>query len=230
MSLSTDRRNIDLPEKWKAFLAEEFTQPYMEDLRGFLLEEKKKGKVIFPKGQDIFKTFHLTPFDKVKVVIIGQDPYHGPGQAHGLCFSVPEGIKAPPSLVNIYKEINRDLGLSFSESGNLESWAKQGVLLLNSVLTVEQKKAASHSGKGWETFTDKVIQVLNDNCEGLVFMLWGKYAQEKGQRIDRTKHKVLMTSHPSPFSVYRGFLGSSHFSETNNYLRQQNKEEINWQV
>lgn len=226
----TLKKNIDLEEKWKLLLSEEFQKPYMAELRKFLREEKAQGKVIFPKGKDIFKSFNLTPFDQVKVVMIGQDPYHGPNQAHGLCFSVPEGIKPPPSLMNIYKELHRDLNLSNGPSGNLENWAKQGVLLLNSVLTVEQSKAASHSGKGWEQFTDKVIDVLNEHREGLVFMLWGKYAQEKGKRIDRKKHKVLMTSHPSPFSVYRGFLGSSHFSQANQFFKEKSQAEINWQA
>ena len=223
-------RCIDLEAGWKELLQGEFDKPYMQELRAFLLEEKKQGKVIFPKGSDIFKSFNLTPFEKVKVVIIGQDPYHGFGQAHGLCFSVPQGVKAPPSLVNIYKEINRDLGFLNEGTGNLESWAKQGVLLLNSVLTVEQGKAASHSGKGWEQFTDKVIDVLNEKREGLVFLLWGRYAQEKGGRIDRKKHKVLMSPHPSPFSFHRGFLGNAHFSQTNAYLKQSSQNMIDWHV
>lgn len=228
--LTAKKKDIKLEKKWKGFLQEEFDKPYMKELRNFLYEEKQKGKVIFPKGSDIFRSFNLTPFDEVKVIMLGQDPYHGPGQAHGLCFSVEKGIKPPPSLMNIFKEIERDLSINNTEAGDLTRWAEQGVLLLNSVLTVEQNRAASHSQKGWETFTDKVIEVLNDKKDHLVFMLWGKYAQEKGKKIDTRKHKVLTTSHPSPFSFYRGFLGCSHFSKTNHYLSSHAIPEINWRV
>lgn len=219
-----------LEETWQIVLGEEFNQPYMQQLKAFLRQEKDQKKVIYPKSSNVFHAFHLTPFDKVEVVILGQDPYHGPNQAHGLCFSVPTGIKLPPSLQNIYKELKNDLGLQTTQNGCLESWAKQGVLLLNSVLTVEQGKAASHQGKGWETFTDKVIEVLNREKEGLVFLLWGAYAQKKGQFIDTQKHCVLKTTHPSPFSANNGFLGCKHFSKTNQYLQAQGKIPIDWQV
>lgn len=229
-NLKQEGRDIKLEKGWKKRLEGEFNKPYMASLRAFLLKEKKEGKVIFPKSSHIFRSFNLTPFDKVRLVILGQDPYHGEGQAHGLCFSVEKGVSLPPSLKNIYKEIERDLSLKNGLEGDLSSWAEQGVLLLNSVLTVEKNSAASHSQKGWEIFTDKVIEVLNDEKENVIFLLWGKYAQEKGEKIDRKKHKVLETSHPSPFSVYRGFLGCSHFSHVNTYLKSNNLPEIDWRV
>lgn len=219
---------IRLEASWKAELGQEFTEPYMQELRAFLLAEKAQGKVIFPKGADYFRAFELTPFHQVKVVILGQDPYHGPGQAHGLCFSVPAGIAIPPSLKNIYREIENDLGVTPPAHGCLESWARQGVLLLNSVLTVQQGLAASHQGKGWERFTDRVISVLNERREHLVFMLWGSYAERKGQFIDRNRHCVLTAPHPSPLSAHRGFLGCGHFSKANAYLSSQGLVPIEW--
>ena len=228
---SITEKKINLPHCWLDHLREEFNRPYMLELKQFLLEESKKGKIIYPKGEDIFRALKSTLFEDVKVVIIGQDPYHGPGQAHGLSFSVPESIPLPPSLQNIYKEIKRDLNLDMPmKYGNLQSWAKQGVLLLNSVLTVEHKRANSHQGKGWESFTDAIIASLNQHREELVFLLWGSYAQKKGQMINRQKHLVLTSAHPSPLSAHRGFIGNNHFSKTNAYLRGKAKEEIKWQV
>lgn len=221
---------IQLESSWKAKLQGEFEKPYMKELRQFLVEEKRKGKVIYPPGPEIFNAFNLAPFDKVKVVIIGQDPYHGSDQAHGLCFSVKQGIQTPPSLKNIYKELYEDCDIEIPSHGNLESWAKQGVLLLNAVLTVEQAKAAAHQGKGWETFTDKVIELLNAQKEHLVFMLWGAYAQKKGQMIDRKRHMVLRSTHPSPLSAHRGFLGSRHFSKANSYLERHGVKPVNWAI
>jgi uracil-DNA glycosylase len=200
----------------------------MQDLRVFLKQEKAAGKVIFPKGADIFNALNSTSFEDVKVVIIGQDPYHGPGQAHGLCFSVQDGVAVPPSLKNIYQELSTDIGMPIPNSGNLITWANQGVLLLNAVLTVEQAKAGAHQGRGWERFTDRVIQVLNDHGEGVVFLLWGSYAQKKGKLIDRQKHFVLEGPHPSPLSAYRGFFGCRHFSRANQYLIDRGKTPINW--
>ena len=224
------KKEIKLEKSWKKRLEGEFEKPYMIELKKFLQSEKKKGKIIFPKGEDVFRSLNLTPFDKVKVVILGQDPYHGDGQAHGLCFSVTKGTKLPPSLQNIYKEIARDIGLQNGSDGDLSEWAEQGVLLLNSVLTVERSCAASHSKKGWEIFTDKVIEILNNERENVVFLLWGKYAQDKGSKIDRNKHKVLAASHPSPFSFYRGFSGCSHFSQANDYLASHAQKQIDWSV
>lgn len=204
--------------------------PYMTALRQFLLDERKAGKTIFPRGSEYFAAFDATPFEQVKVVILGQDPYHGPGQAHGLCFSVREGVKPPPSLVNIYKEIESDLGLASGHfaHGCLNAWAAQGVLLLNAVLTVEQHKAASHQGKGWETFTDAAIRRLADEREHLVFMLWGSYAQKKGAFIDSSRHLVLKAPHPSPLSAHRGFFGCRHFSRCNAYLEAHGIEPVDW--
>ncbi|AUM11808.1 uracil-DNA glycosylase [Ketobacter alkanivorans] len=221
---------VKIEPSWKQHLLPEFQQPYMTTLREFLLEQKKAGKVIFPKGEEYFNAFNLTPFDQVKVVIIGQDPYHGPGQAHGLCFSVQDGVALPPSLQNIYKEIHADLGLPIPKTGNLTHWAQQGVLLLNAVLTVEQSKAAAHQGKGWELFTDAAIRELNEQREGIVFLLWGSYAQKKGQIIDPKKHCVLKTVHPSPLSAYRGFFGCKHFSKANAYLESIGAMPIDWSV
>lgn len=221
---------IQLEPAWLAHLEGEFEQPYMGELKTFLLQQKRQGKVIFPPGPEYFNAFQRTPIDKVKVVILGQDPYHGPGQAHGLCFSVPMGIKPPPSLVNIFKEIDSDLGIPPANHGCLTHWAEQGVLLLNSVLTVEQGRAASHQGKGWETFTDRVIEVLNAQREGLVFLLWGSYAQRKGAMIDRARHEVLQSPHPSPLSAHRGFFGCRHFSRANGYLQSRGESPIDWSL
>jgi len=224
------QRDIQLEPGWLSALQADFEQPYMVQLKEFLLAEKRAGKTVFPKGESFFNAFNLTPFEQVNVVILGQDPYHGPGQAHGLCFSVPNGVALPPSLQNIYKEIHSDLGLQMGPSGDLTCWAQQGVLLLNSVLSVEQHKAGSHSGRGWEQFTDRAIEELNRRREGVVFLLWGSYAQKKGQLIDGQRHLVLKSPHPSPLSAHRGFFGNQHFSTANNYLQQQGKAPINWQV
>jgi uracil-DNA glycosylase len=228
----TSESQVQLEPGWKSHLFEEFDKPYMCDLRQFLRRELSCHKTIYPKGNEYFNAFNSTPFDKVKVVILGQDPYHGPNQAHGLCFSVQHGVDIPPSLVNIFKEIRADLGFGAGmfTHGNLKSWADQGVLLLNSVLTVEQARAASHQGKGWETFTDKAISELNEKREGIVFMLWGAYAHKKGEVIDATKHLVLKAPHPSPLSAHRGFLGCRHFSKANAYLTSLGKSEIDWRV
>ncbi|PID42743.1 MAG: uracil-DNA glycosylase [Proteobacteria bacterium] len=206
----------------------EFDKDYMKTLRSFLAAEKKRGKAIYPPGPCIFSAFNHTPFDMVKVVILGQDPYHGPNQAHGLCFSVMPGVRVPPSLVNIFKELQSDLGIPVPSSGCLTSWSEQGVLLLNAVLTVEHGKANSHSGKGWERFTDQAIARLNERRDGLVFLLWGSYAQKKGQLIDRNRHLVLTAPHPSPLSAHRGFFGCRHFSKANHYLQSRNVEPVNW--
>ncbi|KGD66525.1 uracil-DNA glycosylase [Alcanivorax nanhaiticus] len=215
---------------WQEHLGCEFDKDYMARLRAFLGAEKQAGKTLYPAGQDIFNAFNLTPFEQVKVVILGQDPYHGPNQAHGLCFSVQRGVKTPPSLVNIYKEIQRDLGIAPASHGNLSHWAEQGVLLLNAVLTVEAGQAASHQKQGWETFTDQAIEHLNRDRDGLVFLLWGSHAQKKGRLIDRERHCVLTAPHPSPLSAHRGFLGCGHFSRANQYLLQQGKTAIDWSV
>ena len=199
----------------------------MQALKAFLAQQKAAKKIIYPPGKLMFNALNTTPLEQVKVVILGQDPYHGPGQAHGLSFSVPEGIKPPPSLVNIFKEIKRDLEIENTQ-GDLSGWAKQGVLLLNSVLSVEQGQAASHQGRGWETFTDRIIALINERCEHVVFMLWGAYAQKKGQYIDSQKHLVLKAPHPSPLSAHRGLLGCGHFSACNTYLENKHKKTINW--
>lgn len=219
---------IKLEPSWKNKLASEFEKPYMKNLRAFLLQEANQNKIIYPKGNNIFNAFNLTPFDQVKVVLIGQDPYHGPNQAQGLCFSVNKETPLPPSLVNIYKELETDLNIKPATHGSLEAWAKQGVLLLNTVLTVEHGKAGSHHGKGWEQFTDKVIQILNEEKENLVFIFWGSPAQKKAANVDTTRHLVLKSVHPSPLSSYRGFFGSKPFSKTNSYLKSKNITEINW--
>lgn len=228
MSEIQDR--VKLRSSWKEKIGGEFEKEYMQNLRKFLIQEKQAGKIIYPEGNDIFSSMNLTSFDDVKVVIIGQDPYHGPGQAHGLCFSVKPGVKIPPSLQNIYKEINEDLGIPISNNGCLKSWAEQGVLLLNSVLTVEKNKAGSHQGKGWERFTDAIIEKLNSEHTGLVFLLWGSYAQKKGRIIDQKRHLVLQSVHPSPLSAHRGFFGKHHFSKANAYLERQGKTAVNWEV
>ena len=223
-------RAIQLHASWLAQLESEFNTPYMLQLRDFLLAQKRLYKVIYPKGENIFNAFNSTPFDDVKIVILGQDPYHGPDQAHGLSFSVPEGIRTPPSLINIFKELNSDLGLAIPLHGCLQSWAEQGVLLLNAVLTVEHKTAGAHAGKGWETFTDKVIALLNEQQENIVFMLWGAYAHKKGKLIDSDKHLVLKSVHPSPLSAHRGFLGCRHFSQANDYLLAEGIEPVDWSL
>jgi len=223
-------RAIQLHASWLAQLESEFNAPYMLQLRDFLLAQKRLNKVIYPKGENIFNAFNSTPFDDVKIVILGQDPYHGPDQAHGLSFSVPEGIRTPPSLINIFKELNSDLGLAIPLHGCLQSWAEQGVLLLNAVLTVEHKTAGAHAGKGWETFTDKVIALLNEQQENIVFMLWGAYAHKKGKLIDSDKHLVLKSVHPSPLSAHRGFLGCRHFSQANDYLLAEGIEPVDWSL
>ena len=223
-------RDIKLDPSWLLVMGDEFEKTYMEDLRQFLLTEKQQGITIYPPGSQIFYALDRTPFDKVKVVILGQDPYHGPGQAHGLCFSVQPGVAPPPSLINIYKEMETDLGLSPAGHGFLSSWADQGVLLLNSVLTVQAHNAASHQGRGWEQFTDRVIRELEEKRENLVFILWGGYARKKGSFIRRDRHLVIESPHPSPLSAYRGFLGSRPFSRTNEYLRQTGQSPINWEL
>jgi uracil-DNA glycosylase len=222
--------DVRLEDSWKAVLSDEFAQPYMRDLKSFLQREKADGKHIFPKGSEYFRALDLTPLNEVRVVILGQDPYHGAGQAHGLCFSVQPGVRIPPSLVNIYKELQSDLGIPPARHGFLEHWAKQGVLLLNSVLTVEEARAASHHGQGWERFTDAVIRVVNDDCEHVVFMLWGSYAQKKAAFVDRSRHLVLKAPHPSPLSAHNGFFGSRHFSQANDYLVAQGRNPIDWQL
>lgn len=221
---------MQLEKSWSAHLGDEFKKTYMQELQTFLKSEEKAGKTIFPDHEHILEAFRLTPFDHVKVVILGQDPYHGAGQAHGLAFSVRPGVKPPPSLVNIFKELSSDLNLKIPESGCLESWAREGVLLLNTVLTVEEGKAGSHHNKGWEKFTDKVIEVLNHEKKHLVFILWGSPAQKKAAKVDTSKHHVLKCVHPSPLSVYRGFHGSKPFSQTNAYLKQMGMKEINWSL
>ncbi|MDC9725922.1 MAG: uracil-DNA glycosylase [Gammaproteobacteria bacterium] len=215
---------------WQARLNGEFERPYMQELKQFLRAEKDQKKVIYPHSSNWFHALETTPLDDVKVVILGQDPYHQPNQAHGLCFSVLPGIKTPPSLVNMYKELQADLDITPAEHGYLESWAEQGVLLLNAVLTVEDSNANAHQGKGWEQFTDKVISVVNEHCEHVVFMLWGSYAQKKGAMIDTSRHCVLKAPHPSPLSAYRGFFGCQHFSKANQYLNEHDKVAIDWQL
>jgi len=217
----------NIEESWLLALQDEFSAPYFQELKEFLKEEKQKYE-IYPPGSRIFAAFNFTPLTAVKVVLLGQDPYHGRGQAHGLCFSVPDGVKAPPSLVNIYKELHNDLGIPIPKTGNLEKWARQGVMLLNATLTVRSGQAGSHQGKGWETFTDQVIRTISDLRAGVVFLLWGKYAQDKEMLIDTNKHFVLKAPHPSPFSAARGFFGCKHFSQTNKILRDIGLEEIDW--
>ena len=219
--------DVKIEQSWKEQLKDEFEKPYFEKLTSFVREEYRTKK-IFPPARLIFNAFEYTPFDKVKVVILGQDPYHNDGQAHGLCFSVPEGIQAPPSLVNIFKEINRDLGIAVPRSGDLTRWANQGVLLLNATLTVQAHIAGSHQRKGWEEFTDAAIHKLAENREGLVFILWGSYAQKKASFIDTNKHLVLKSVHPSPLSAHSGFFGNNHFSEANKYLESKGIAPIEW--
>lgn len=222
---------IQIEATWKLQLADEFQKPYFKNLIDFLEQEKAENRIFFPKIVQIFNAYNFTPFDEVKVVIIGQDPYHGVGQAHGLCFSVQYGIKPPPSLVNIYKEIKNNYpDFEIPKHGNLETWAKQGVLLLNSILTVEKNKPASHQKKGWEHFTDASISKLSKNREGIIFILWGNFAQQKANLIDENRHHILKAAHPSPFSAHNGFFGCKHFEKVNQILRQQGKTEINWQL
>ena len=221
--------NIKIEKSWKSRLESEFEQAYFQELTQFVKSEYLSKKV-YPPGSLIFNAFDKCPFDQVKVVILGQDPYHGAGQAHGLCFSVNDGVTFPPSLRNIFKEIHSDMGLPIPQSGNLEKWSKQGVMLLNATLTVRASQAGSHQNKGWEQFTDSVVKCLSEEKENLVFMLWGAYAQQKGSQIDTSKHLVLKSPHPSPFSANRGFFGNKHFSQANEYLEAQGKEPINWSV
>jgi len=223
-----DQKSGSLGESWQRVLGDQFELPYLKGLRAFLGAEKQAGKILYPSGGEIFNALNHTCFEDVKVVILGQDPYHGPNQAHGFCFSVQKGVAIPPSLRNIYQELNTDIGMPIPTHGHLTSWADQGVLLLNAVLTVEQAKAGAHQGKGWEVFTDRIIQVLNEQREKIVFILWGGYAQKKGKLIDRTKHCVLESPHPSPLSSYRGFFGCRHFSKSNDYLQSVGQETINW--
>ncbi|MFT5453477.1 MAG: uracil-DNA glycosylase [Enterobacterales bacterium] len=222
--------NLDNAPSWQATLAQEFELPYMQALNTFLRDEKGLNKIIYPDDSNWFHALETTPLGEVKVVILGQDPYHQRGQAHGLCFSVQPSVKVPPSLVNIYKELESDLGIERAEHGYLESWAKQGVLLLNAVLTVEDSKANAHQGKGWEQITDKIISTVNEQCSHVVFMLWGSYAQKKGAMIDEQKHLVLKAPHPSPLSAYRGFFGCKHFSQANAYLAENDKPTIDWKL
>jgi uracil-DNA glycosylase len=226
----TQEKPGQLHPSWQAVIGEELHKPYMEALRTFLKEEKAAGKVIYPPGPLIFNAFNHTPFEQVRVVIIGQDPYHGPGQAHGLSFSVPNGIPLPPSLQNIFKEISTDLNINMSRNGDLTKWADQGVLLLNATLTVEQGKAGAHQGKGWERFTDAAIAALNKYRDGLVFVLWGSYAQKKGDMIDAGRHLVIKSVHPSPLSAHRGFFGNRQFSTINQYLLERGQTPIDWQL
>ena len=235
--MAQQRPGNDIHPSWQPYLETEFAAEYVAELRTYLAQRKANRATVFPHSSNWFKAFELTPFDTVKVVILGQDPYHGPGQAHGLSFSVPEGVPIPPSLLNIFKEIDSDLGsgdatdaqsLVRRRQGCLVPWAEQGVFLLNSVLTVESGQAASHQGRGWETFTDNVIRELSDQRENLVFLLWGSYAQKKGQVIDSKKHKILTAPHPSPLSAHRGFLGCRHFSLTNAWLEKHGQTPINW--
>jgi uracil-DNA glycosylase len=221
---------IKLDDSWRTPLAEEFSSPYMAVLKSFLVSEKAKGKVIFPKGGEWFRALDLTPLNKVRVVILGQDPYHGPGQAHGLCFSVRPGVRPPPSLLNIFKELESDLGIARPNHGFLEHWAQQGVLLLNSVLTVESGLAASHKDKGWEKFTDAVIRLVAKQDTPTVFLLWGSYAQKKAAFVDASRHLILKAAHPSPLSAHNGFLGCRHFSQANAFLEAKGQAAIDWSL
>jgi uracil-DNA glycosylase len=221
---------VKLQDSWRIPLTEEFSAPYMQALKAFLVAEKAAGKTIFPRAGEWFRALDLTPLEQVRVVILGQDPYHGPGQAHGLCFSVQPEVRPPPSLVNIFKELNSDLGLTRPSHGCLESWAKQGVLLLNSVLTVERGQAASHQSKGWEQFTDAIIRLVNAKAEPVVFLLWGAYAQKKAAFVDARHHLVLKAAHPSPLSAHNGFMGCRHFSQANTLLMARGYPPIDWSL
>ena len=227
---TAQKRPVELEASWLSLLRDEFDKHYMRQLRVFLREEKQNGRQVFPPGSDMFNALNSTPFDDVKVVILGQDPYHGEGQAHGLCFSVKPGVPVPPSLRNIYRELETDVGFDPPGHGFLQAWAQQGVLLLNSVLTVRANQAGSHQGKGWERFTDRIMALLSQNKEALVFLLWGSYAQKKGAMVDRNRHLVLQSVHPSPLSASRGFFGNGHFSQANNYLQSHGKPTVNWQL
>ena len=220
----------DEPLTWKTVLGEEKQAPYFQDIMATVESERKAGKVIYPKNSEIFNALTLTPFEEVKVVILGQDPYHGPNQAHGLCFSVKQGVQPPPSLINVYQELNDDLGIPIPNHGFLEKWAKQGVLLLNTSLTVEASKPQSHAGIGWHRFTDRIIRELSEKREGIIFLLWGSHAQKKAELVDSSKHHILTAPHPSPLSAHRGFFGCKHFSKTNEILRSYKKEEIDWDL
>lgn len=222
--------NIQIENSWKTVLAAEFEKPYFKELRNFLQAEKTAGKTIYPPGSLIFNAFNSTPFDKVRVVILGQDPYHGAGQAHGLCFSVQHGVKPPPSLVNIFKELKSDVGFEIPTHGCLQKWTTQGVFLLNAILTVEANKPASHQKHGWEEFTQAAIQKLSDEKTGLIFLLWGAYAQQKASIIDERKHFILKTVHPSPLSAYNGFFGCKHFSKVNKILTDAGQSPVDWQI
>ncbi|WIG80850.1 uracil-DNA glycosylase [Photobacterium damselae] len=218
-------------QSWQNFLQQQQQQEYFEQIQSYVANARQQGKVVYPPEDDVFSAFTATPLEQVKVVILGQDPYHGPDQAHGLSFSVKPGVKTPPSLANMYKELATDIdGFTIPDHGYLQSWAEQGVLLLNTVLTVEQGNAHSHAKIGWETFTDKVIEHIDQECEGVIFLLWGAHAQKKGKKINTQKHHVLKSAHPSPLSAYRGFFGCQHFSQTNTLLQAMNKTPITWQV
>jgi uracil-DNA glycosylase len=230
MTMSWAGLETVLDAGWLANLSGEFEKHYMQELRAFLLSEQAVGKRIFPKDNQLFNALAHTPLDKVKVVILGQDPYHGEGQAHGLCFSVRDGVRPPPSLKNVFKEVHRDVEMAIPEGGNLTAWADRGVLLLNSVLSVECGAAASHQGRGWEQFTDRIIEVINRERKGVVFMLWGAYAQRKGAIIDPLRHCVLKATHPSPLSAHRGFLGCGHFSAANAYFQTRGESAIDWSL
>jgi len=222
--------NMGLTGTWSKLLASEFEQPYMKSLKSFLKDEVSRNKTIYPPEPMYFNALNKTPYEKVKVVILGQDPYHGPDQAHGLCFSVQKGIRPPPSLKNIYKEMKSDLDLSSPDHGNLEAWAEQGILLLNSTLTVEKGNAGSHQKKGWEEFTDRIVSIINEKDAPTAFLLWGAYAQKKGESIDRSKHLIISSPHPSPFSANRGFFGSAPFSKINRFLLENERDPINWSL
>lgn len=223
--------SIELEPSWLNILKSEFEQDYMLNLKKFLNDEKKSGQVVYPRGKDIFNAFWLTPFTRLKVVILGQDPYHGVNQAHGLSFSVKKGVPMPPSLKNIFKELQADIpNYQIPEYGDLTAWAEQGVLLLNATLTVRANSAGSHQKSGWETFTDQVIREISEQKEGIVFLLWGKFAQAKAELIDEKKHHILKAAHPSPFSAHQGFLGCKHFSKTNAILEKEGKKPIDWQI
>ena len=225
-----DTPTIQLEPSWKQHVGDYLLQPQMRELSAFLRQRKAAGAAVFPPGPQIFAAFDATPFEQVKVVILGQDPYHGRGQAHGLSFSVQPGVATPPSLVNIYKELHRDLNIPIPSHGYLQSWADQGVLLLNTTMTVERANAASHAKKGWEFFTDRIIELVSERCQHVVFLLWGSHAQSKQKLIDGTKHLVLTSVHPSPLSAYRGFIGNGHFSRTNKFLQQSGLTPIDWQL
>lgn len=222
--------DVKIEESWKEVLKEEFTKDYFLQITTFIKTEKAAGKIIYPPGNLIFNAFQKTPFDKVKVVLLGQDPYHNPGQAHGLSFSVPDGVAKPPSLINIFKELQNDIGIAAPANGNLKKWALQGVLLLNASLTVRKNEPASHSKIGWIEFTDAVIKKISDKKKGVVFLLWGRFAQDKQGLIDETKHHVLKAAHPSPFSADKGFFGCKHFSKTNEFLALQGLQPIDWRL